>query len=158
MTWNLSSNKLFVKNMFFTQKVSWHLGGVNPRPDTYGIQRRCPNLPSPLIGTLVSRSSSSATPFNTGIGGASLVDLHNQILTLKEIIMSLESIIKEGSNSKPSEPKIANDPRSGDPKGSLIEAEGCISEESPEGVVFATEDFMKLQEEYNKLIFKKHQV
>ena len=88
-----------------------------------------------------TRSNSSATELNVGIGGASLVDLHNQILTLKETIMSLESMIKDDDSSV-----------EGDKENVTLEASAF------ERCAFEAEDFSKLQEEYNKLIFQKHQV
>ena len=101
----------------------------------------CPILTSPFFGFLNTRSNSSATELNVGIGGASLVDLHNQILTLKETIMSLESMIKDDDSSV-----------AGDKENVTLEASGF------ERCAFEAEDFSKLQEEYNKLIFQKHQV
>ena len=73
------------------------------------------------------------------IGATALLTLETQILTLKETILCLEPMIKE--------------------EESLSGSQGA-----PEGVAFDTKiqvntnDFKKLQEEYNTLLFKKHQV
>ena len=73
------------------------------------------------------------------IGATALLTLETQILTLKETILCLEPMIKE--------------------EKSLSGSQGA-----PEGVAFDTKiqvnanDFKKLQEEYNTLLFKKHQV
>ena len=73
------------------------------------------------------------------IGATALLTLETQILTLKETILCLEPMIKE--------------------EESLSGSQGA-----PEGVTFDTKipvnanDFKKLQEEYNTLLFKKHQV
>ena len=73
------------------------------------------------------------------IGATALLTLETQILTLKETILCLEPMIKE--------------------EESLSGSQGA-----PEGVAFDTNiqvnanDFKKLQEEYNTLLFKKHQV
>ena len=73
------------------------------------------------------------------IGATALLTLETQILTLKETILCLEPMIKE--------------------EESLSGSQGA-----PERKAFDTKipvnanDFKKLQEEYNTLLFKKHQV
>jgi hypothetical protein len=110
-----------------------HLSGCLRHPINYGISN--------------TRFSSSTTELNVAIGGASLVNLHNQILTLKETIMSLESMIKNDDNSA---------------EGSVTETFDSQNKmealKASENMGFEADDFIKIQEEYNKLMFKKHQV
>ena len=109
------------------------------------------NLPNNLAGINYgisnTRFSSSTTELNVAIGGASLVNLHNQILTLKETIMYLESMIKNDDNSA---------------EGSVTETFDSQNKmealKASENMGFEADDFIKIQEEYNKLIFQKHQV
>jgi hypothetical protein len=142
MTLNLSNNNL---------KVLWrmHIGNIRPsntltKPVIVRLSSSATQSPlrgdrgqSPQLGAFGTRSKTFGIQFNSGIGGESLVDLHNQILTLKETIISLEPILKEDKDSE----DIA------------FKNKTCL-----ENVTFEIEDFIKLQEEYNKLIFKKHQV
>ena len=72
-------------------------------------------------------------------------NLHNQILTLKETIVSLEVLIKEN------EEKLLIDTEG-------IEGSSASEHEVFENIKVSDSDFIKLQEEYNKLIFKKHKV
>ena len=126
--------------------MSTQLGAKSTRSEGKAFQLpfRKDREKGPQLGAFGTRSYTGGIQFNNGIGGESLVDLHNQILTLKETIISLEPMLKEDSVSEDMAFKngssIEND------KGSL------------EKVSFEIEDYTKLQEEYNKLIFKKHQV
>ena len=122
----------------------------------------------PQLGAFGTRSYTGGIQFNNGIGGESLVDLHNQILTLKETIISLEPMLKEDSVSeitKGNSERVAFEDmafKSGssieNDKGSLEKVSFEITKGNSERVAFEIEDYTKLQEEYNKLIFKKHQV
>ena len=85
------------------------------------------------------------THSNAAIGSESLKNLHNQILTLKETIVSLEVLIKEN------EEKLLIDTEG-------IEGSSASEHEVFENIKVSDSDFIKLQEEYNKLIFKKHKV
>ena len=69
------------------------------------------------------------------IGAESLLTLETKILTLKETIITVEAIIKKDSVSDG-------------------EAEHGVFE----NFQVSAEDFKKLQDEYNELIFKKHKV
>ena len=83
------------------------------------------------------------------IGATALLTLETQILTLKETILCLEPMIKEEESLSGSQ---------GAPERKAFESFAS------EGVAFDTKipvnanDFKKLQEEYNTLLFKKHQV
>ena len=85
------------------------------------------------------------------IGATALLTLETQILTLKETILCLEPMIKEEESLSGSQ---------GAPERKALSAPLG----APEGVAFDTKipvnanDFKKLQEEYNTLLFKKHQV
>ena len=85
------------------------------------------------------------THSNAAIGSESLKNLHNQILTLKETIVSLEILIKEN------EEKLLIDTEG-------IEGSSASEHEVFENIKVSDSDFIKLQEEYNKLIFKEHKV
>ena len=76
---------------------------------------------------------------HAGIGADSLVDLHNQILTLKETIMSLKPLVEK------------ND----DIEDQLSTHDSSLNFDEME---ISSTDYQKLQEEYNKLIFQKHKV
>ena len=115
--------------------ISTQLGAKSTRSEGKAFQLpfRKDRGKGPQLGAFGTRSYTGGIQFNNGIGGESLVDLHNQILTLKETIISLEPMLKEDSVSE-------------------------ITKGNSERVAFEIEDYTKLQEEYNKLIFKKHQV
>ena len=66
-------------------------------------------------------------------------DLHNQILTLKETIMSLKPLVEK------------ND----DIEDQLFTHDSSLNFDEME---ISSTDYQKLQEEYNKLIFQKHKV
>ena len=76
---------------------------------------------------------------HAGIGADSLFDLHNQILTLKETIMSLKPLVEKNDD---------------------IEDQLSIHDSSLnfDEMEISSTDYQKLQEEYNKLIFQKHKV
>ena len=76
---------------------------------------------------------------HAGIGADSLFDLHNQILTLKETIMSLKPLVEK------------ND----DIEDQLSTHDSSLTFDEME---ISSTDYQKLQEEYNKLIFQKHKV
>ena len=76
---------------------------------------------------------------HAGIGADSLFDLHNQILTLKETIMSLKPLVEK------------ND----DIEDQLSTHDSSLNFDEME---ISSTDYQKLQEEYNKLIFQKHKV
>ena len=85
------------------------------------------------------------------IGATALLTLETQILILKETILCLEPMIKEEESLSGSQ---------GAPEGVTLSAPLG----APERKAFDTKipvnanDFKKLQEEYNTLLFKKHQV
>ena len=162
--------------------MSTQLGAKSTRSEGKAFQLpfRKDRGKGPQLGAFGTRSYTGGIQFNNGIGGESLVDLHNQILTLKETIISLEPMLKEDSVSeitKGNSERVAfedmafkngssmSDPK-GSPegkafendKGSLEKISFEITKGNSERVAFEIEDYTKLQEEYNKLIFKKHQV
>ena len=138
--------------------ISTQLGAKSTRSEGKAFQLpfRKDRGKGPQLGAFGTRSYTGGIQFNSGIGGESLVDLHNQILTLKETIISLEPILKEDSVSE--NMALKNGSSMSDPKGSP-EGKAFENDKGSLGKVsFEIEDYIKLQEEYNKLIFKKHQV
>ena len=150
--------------------MSTQLGAKSTRSEGKAFQLpfRKDREKGPQLGAFGTRSYTGGIQFNNGIGGESLVDLHNQILTLKETIISLEPILKEDSvsenmalknGSSMSDPKGSPEGKAFEnDKGSLGKVSFEITKGNSERVAFEIEDYIKLQEEYNKLIFKKHQV
>lgn len=102
--------------------------------------------PTALQPTVAKEASLRQSPRNlqvryihAGIGADSLFDLHNQILTLKETIMSLKPLVEKNDD---------------------IEDQLSIHDSSLnfDEMEISSTDYQKLQEEYNKLIFQKHKV
>ena len=107
---------------------------------------------------------------HAGIGADSLVDLHNQILTLKETIISLD--LEEISQDPDSQSGLVADEvqQNNDVEDLLTDSNfigrlysvtdpktfGASKEKLD--LQISSHDYQKLQEEYNKLIFQKHKV
>ena len=106
---------------------------------------------------------------HAGIGADSLVDLHNQILTLKETIISLD--LEEISQDPDSQSGLVADEVQqnndvedlltdsnfktfGASEGKLDLGKVCQDQD----LEISSHDYQKLQEECNKLIFQKHKV
>merc|ERR1711991_643722 len=151
MKLNLTSDSVN-KPVFFWEKCS---SGVLPHSEAkLQLETFGSNLRS-KYGTRAAATSVSFFPSkgilirythsNAAIGSESLKNLHNQILTLKETIVSLEVLIKEN------EEKLLIDTEG-------IEGSSASEHEVFENIKVSDSDFIKLQEEYNKLIFKKHKV
>ena len=88
---------------------------------------------------------------HAGIGADSLFDLHNQILTLKETIMSLKPLVEENDDIE--------DHQSTETYGSEHGVFGSgASYLTFDEMEISSTDYQKLREEYNKLIFQKHKV
>ena len=83
------------------------------------------------------------------IGATALLTLETQILTLKETILCLEPMIKEEESLSGSQ---------GAPEGVAFETSGSERKAFDTKIQVNANDFKKLQEEYNTLLFKKHQV
>ena len=83
------------------------------------------------------------------IGATALLTLETQILTLKETILCLEPMIKEEKSLSGSQ---------GAPEGVAFETSGSERKAFDTKIPVNANDFKKLQEEYNTLLFKKHQV
>jgi len=83
------------------------------------------------------------------IGATALLTLETQILTLKETILCLEPMIKEEESLSGSQ---------GAPEGVAFETSGSERKAFDTKIPVNANDFKKLQEEYNTLLFKKHQV
>ena len=83
------------------------------------------------------------------IGATALLTLETQILTLKETILCLEPMIKEEESLSGSQ---------GAPEGVTFETFGSERKAFDTKIPVNANDFKKLQEEYNTLLFKKHQV
>ena len=85
------------------------------------------------------------------IGATALLTLETQILTLKETILCLEPIIKEEESLSGSQ---------GAPEGVAFDTkiQNSFGISETKGFQVNANDFKKLQEEYNTLLFKKHQV
>ena len=85
------------------------------------------------------------------IGATALLTLETQILTLKETILCLEPMIKEEESLSGSQ---------GAPEGVAFDTkiQNSFGISETKGFQVNANDFKKLQEEYNTLLFKKHQV
>ena len=83
------------------------------------------------------------------IGATALLTLETQILTLKETILCLEPMIKEEESLSGSQ---------GAPEAVAFETSGSERKAFDTKIQVNANDFKKLQEEYNTLLFKKHQV
>ena len=123
MKWNsLPTSAIYAP----VRKQNFQVGCIHSEPkglQTLGIRKR--NLQLRYI--------------HAGIGADSLFDLHNQILTLKETIMSLKPLVEK------------ND----DIEDQLSTHDSSLTFDEME---ISSTDYQKLQEEYNKLIFQKHKV
>ena len=96
------------------------------------------------------------------VGASSLLALEAQILTLKETIMFLQPMFQDKDNQEASVTKSPNS-QSGDTHGlkpSVLNAQRLKSDGADfnSNLEVSADDFIKLQEEYNKLILTKHQV
>jgi len=118
-----------------------------------------------MSSTLRFASSLSTRASEGGTGTASLVQLENQILTLRSTILA---VIPLGEATSPGGIKdsaaLTLDAPYGDvesststgltPRASVVGGKNI----PVGGIVVEAQDFTNLQQEYNKLMFKKHEV
>ena len=95
------------------------------------------------------------------IGATALLTLETQILTLKETILCLEPMIKEEeslSGSQGAPEGVAFETSGSERKAFDTKIQNSFGISETKGFQVNANDFKKLQEEYNTLLFKKHQV
>ena len=127
-----------------TERAAYKLAAVGCHPITSLLVK---NVPSRQFGTRsVGRRYAS-------VGASSLLALEAQILTLKETIMFLQPMFKDKDNQEASMTKGPNSITELSTHG--FKSNGA---ELDSNLEVSANDFIKLQEEYNKLILTKHQV
>ena len=127
-----------------TERAAYKLAAVGCHPITSLLVK---NVPSRQFGTR------SVGWRYASVGASSLLALEAQILTLKETIMFLQPMFKDKDNQEASMTKGPNSITELSTHG--FKSNGADLDSNLE---VSANDFIKLQEEYNKLILTKHQV
>ena len=113
-----------------------------------------------MSSTLRFASSLSTRTSEGGTGTASLVQLENQIITLRSTILAVTPQTSSGGSQNQTstavdEVTLTPDAPYGDVESSTSTG---FTAQAKNTILVEAQDFTNLQQEYNKLMFKKHEV